>query len=180
MGRTIKYTVRLTSDERKMLFELIDKGRASKEKLNRARILLKADCGEEGENWDDRKISEALYVTEKTVFNTRKSLVEEGLENTIERNIQKNRKKRIIQGEEEAYLVALTCGEPPAGHCKWTLRLLADRMVELEYVEEISHETVRDALKKTKLNLGKKKNGVSLPPIQCRIRLPDGRSLRYL
>ena len=93
--------------------------------------------------------------------------MEEGLENTIERNIQKKRKKRIIQGDEEAYLVALTCGEPPAGHCKWTLRLLADRMVELDYVEEISHETVRDALKKTKLNLGKKKNGASLPnPMQ--------------
>jgi transposase len=167
MGRTVKYIVRLTSDERKMLFELIDKGRASKEKLNRARILLKADCGEEGENWDDRKIAEALYVTEKTVFNTRQSLVEEGLENTIERNIQKKRKKRIIQGDEEAYLIALTCGEPPAGHCKWTLRLLADKMVELEYVEEISHETVRNALKKTKLNLGKKKNGASLPnPMQ--------------
>ena len=102
MGRAIKYTVRLTADERKMLFELIDKGRASKEKLDRARILLKADCGEEGENWDDHKIAEALYVTERTVFNTRQSLVENGLENTIERNIQKKRKKKIIQGEEEA------------------------------------------------------------------------------
>ena len=161
MGRTIKYTVRLTPDERKMLFELIDKGRASKEKLNRARILLKADCGEEGENWDDHKIAEALYVTEKTVFNTRQSFVEDGLENTIERNIQKNRKKKIIQGEEEAYLVALTCGEPPTGHCKWTLRLLADKMVELEYVDRISHVTVGDALKKTKLSLGQKKNGAS-------------------
>lgn len=162
MGRTIKYTVRLTSDERKMLFELIDKGRASKEKLNRARILLKADCGAEGENWGDHKIAEALYVTEMTVFNTRKSFVEDGLEDTIERSIQKKRKKKIIQGEEEAYLIALTCGEPPAGHCKWTLRLLADKMVELEYVEKISHETVRNTLKKTKLNLGKKKNGASL------------------
>ena len=155
MGRAIKYIVRLTVDERKELFALINKGRASKEKLNRARILLKADCGEEGENWSDHKIAEAFYVTEMTVFNTRRSLVEDGLEYAIERNVQKKRKKKIIQGEEEAYLLALTCGEPPVGHCKWTLRLLADKMVELKYVEKISHETVRDALKKMKSNLGK-------------------------
>jgi len=80
----------------------------------------------------------------------------------LDRALQKNRKKKIIQGEEEAYLVALVCGEPPIGHAKWTLRLLADKMVELEYVESISHETVRAALKKTSLSLGKKKNGVSL------------------
>jgi hypothetical protein len=160
MGRTIKYVVRLTPDERKMLFELIEKGKASKEKLDRARILLKADCGEEGENWDDHKIADAFYVTVKTVFNTRQSLLENGLENTVNRNLQKKRKKKIIQGEEEAYLVALACSEPPPGQCKWTLRLLADKMVELEYVDSVSHVTVRDALKKTKLSLGKKKSGV--------------------
>jgi len=161
MGRTIKYTVRLTSDERKMLFELIAKGKANKEKLNRARILLKADCGEEGENWDDHKIADAFYVSQKTVFNTRQSLVEEGLEKTLNRSPQQNRKKRVIQGEEEAYLVALTCSEPPKGFCRWTLRLLANKMVELEYVDAVSHVTVGDALKKTNLNLGKKRNGAS-------------------
>lgn len=161
MGRKIKYVVELIPSERKMLFELIEKGRANKEKLNRARILLKADCGEAGENWNDHQIAEALYVSEKTVFSTRKSLVEEGLSKTLDRAPQQNRRKRIVQGEEEAYLVALACGEPPTGHCRWTLRLLADKMVELEYVDAISHETVRDALKKTKLNLGKKKNGAS-------------------
>lgn len=162
MGRAIKYVVRLTSDERKMLFELIKKGRANKEKLNRARILLKADCGEEGENWDDNKIAEALYVSQKTVFNTRQALVEEGLDKTLDRIPIQKKRKRIIQGEEEAYLIALACSEPPEGHCKWTLRLLADKMVELEYVDSVSHETVRDALKKMKLNLGKKKSGASL------------------
>jgi len=162
MGKPQKYVVHLTSEERKMLFELIQKGRANKEKLNRARILLKADCGEEGENWQDAEIAEALYIPVLTVQRTRQSLVEEGLEKTLDRALQKNRKKKIIQGEEEAYLVALVCGEPPIGHAKWTLRLLADKMVELEYVESISHETVRAALKKTSLSLGKKKNGVSL------------------
>lgn len=163
MGIKEKYNVRLTSDERKELFELIGKGRANKGKLNRARILLKADCGEEGENWNDAKIAEALYVSPSTVRNTRKSLVEEGLEKTLNATIPlKARRKRIIQGEEEAYLVALACSEAPEGRCKWTLRLLADKMVELGYVDEISHVTVRDALKKTKLSLGKKKSGVSL------------------
>jgi transposase len=179
MGRAIKYTVRLTADERKVLFELIEKGKASKEKLDRARILLKADCGAEGENWDDHKIANAFYVSEKTVFNTRQSLVEEGLEKTVNRNLQKNRKKRIIQGEEEAYLVALACSQPPTGHCKWTLRLLANKMVELEYVESVSFVTVRDALKKMKLSLGRKRNG-ALPKIKCRICLSNGRSFRHL
>lgn len=162
MGRRIKYIVRLTCDERKMLLELIKKGSASKEKLNRARILLKCDCGEEGENWTDDKIAEAFYVTERTVFNVRQSLVEEGLDKALNRIPQKKRKNRIIQGEEEAYLVALSCTEPPKGHCKWTLRLLADKMVELEYVDSVSHVTIGDALKKMKLSLGKKKNGVYL------------------
>jgi hypothetical protein len=99
MGPKEKYTVRLTSDERKALFELIAKGRANKGKLNRARILLKADCGEEGENWTDDKIAEALYVSPMTVRNTRKSLVEEGLEKTLNDAIPlKTRRKRIIQG----------------------------------------------------------------------------------
>ncbi len=159
MGSAIKYTVRLTIEERVILFELIEKGRANKEKLNRARILLKADCGDEGEHWDDHAIAEAFYVSEKTVFNTRRSLVEEGLEKTLNRVVQKNRKKRIIQGEEEAYLVAIACSEAPVGHCRWTLRLLADKMVELNYVDSVSHVTIRDALKKMKLSLGKKKSG---------------------
>lgn len=163
MGLQEKYTVRLTSDERKALFELIGKGKANKGKLNRARILLKADSGEEGENWTDDQIAEALYVSAMTVRNTRKSLVEEGLEKTLNNAISlKPRRKRIIQGEEEAHLVALACSEAPEGRGRWTLRLLADKMVELGYVDAVSHTTVQDALKKTKLSLGKKRNGVSL------------------
>lgn len=159
MGRPKKYIVRLIPDERKFLFELIDKGKASKEKLKRARILLKADCGEEGENWNDKDIAEAFYTTELTVQRTRQALVEEGFENALNRKAQQNRKKRIIQGEEEAYLVALACSQPPSGYSQWSLRLLADKMVELEYVEATSHETIRGVLKKMKLNLGRRKNG---------------------
>jgi hypothetical protein len=161
MGRRIKYVVRLTFDERQMLLELIEKSRANKEKLNRARILLKADCGENGENWDDHKIAEAFYISEKTVLNTRRSLIEDGFETAVNRALPQRKKRRIIQGEEEAHLIALACSEPPEGRCKWTLRLLADKMVELKYVDSVSHVTIRDALKKTKLSLGKKRNGAS-------------------
>ena len=158
-----KYKVVLSSDERKMLLNLINQGKANKEKLNRARILLKADCGEEGEHWEDKQIAEAFYVSKMTVDRTRKSLVEEGLEATLNRKPHKDTRRRIIQGEEEAYLVALTCGEPPAGQSRWTLRLLADEMIKLEYVDTISHETVRTALKKTNLSLGSEKSGVFRP-----------------
>jgi transposase len=155
---TQKYIVRLSTDERKNLFEVIKKGTASKEKLNRARILLKADCGEEGENWKDPQIAEAFYVSIKTVERVRKSLVEEGFEGTLCRKLPPLR-KRIIQGEEEAYLIALACGEPPEGRAKWTLSILADKMVECKYVEAVSRDTIGRALKKMNLNHGKKKNG---------------------
>lgn len=155
-----KYVVKLSPEERKSLFKLIDEGKGGKEKLNRARILLKADIGELGEGWTDSDIAEALYVGLSTVERTRRSLVEEGLESTISRQCSSVPKKRIINGDEEAYLIALACSTPPEGHSSWTLRMLADRMIELKYVETVSHETIREALKKTNLSLGKKKSGV--------------------
>ena len=90
---------------------------------------------------------------------TRKSLVEYGFEATINRQAPLVKRKRIIEGEEEAHLIALVCGPPPEGHCSWSLRMLADKMVELEYVPTVSHETVRKALKKMNSSLGKKKSG---------------------
>jgi len=155
---TQRYIVRLSSNERKTLFELIRKGTASKEKQNRARILLKADCGEEGEHWTDPQVAEALYVSIKTVERVRKSLVEEGFENTLTRKMPPAR-NRIIQGQEEAYLIAIACTEPPEGQARWTLSLLADKMVECKYVDSVSRDTVGRALKKTNLSLGKKRNG---------------------
>lgn len=155
-----KYIVRLSADERKVLFQLLQEGSVSKEKQNRARILLKADCGEEGEHWKDPQIAEAFYVSVKTVERVRKSLVEEGFEDTINRKLLPHgNRQKIIKGEEEAYLIALTCSEPPEGHAKWTLSLLADRMVECKYVESVSTNTIGRALKKMNLNPGKKKNG---------------------
>jgi hypothetical protein len=154
-----KYVVRLSVEEREYLFNVVNAGKGGKEKLNRARILLKADIGEAGESWRDSEIAEALYVGLRTVERTRQSLVEEGLESTINRQLPTVKRKRIIEGDEEAHLIALACSAPPEGNCSWTLRLLADRMVELGYVEAVSHETIREALKKTNLNLGKKKSG---------------------
>lgn len=106
MGRPQKYVVRLTSDERKMLFELIAKGKASKEKLNRARILLKADCGEEGENWEDQKTADAFYVSILTVQRTRQSLVEEGLEDTLNRQPPKPLKD-VLCTEKKKLILSL-------------------------------------------------------------------------
>lgn len=157
---TQKYIVRLSAEERRRLFELLEKGNASKEKQNRARILLKADCGDEGENWKDPQIAEAFYVSIKTVERIRKSLVEDGFEETINRKMPPHgNRERIIKGEEEAYLIALTCSEPPEGQARWTLSLLADKMVQCKYVDSVSRVTIGRALKKMNLNPGKKKNG---------------------
>lgn len=143
-----KYIVRLTDGEREELTALVSKGKAAARKLTRARVLLKADAG--GPAWTDEKIAEALDVGRRTVENVRKRLVKEGLEAAL------NRKKRcrpprekILDGEKEAKLIALACGEPPEGRKRWTLRLLSDKLVELDIVEAVSYETVRRTLKKT-------------------------------
>ena len=154
-----KHIVRLSLEEREYLFKVIADGKAGKEKLNRARILLKADIGEQGEGWMDAEIAEAFYVGLKTVARTRRSFLEEGLEETVNRQPQKGTRRRIINGEEEAYLIAIACGTPPDGHCRWTLRMLANRMVELNYVDTVSSDTIRRTLKKTNLSRGKKRNG---------------------
>ena len=118
--------------------------------FTRARILLKADVGKGGPGWPDEKIAEALDVTVQTIERVRKQLVEEGLEAVLSRRkyIQKVSRKKL-DGDAEAHLIALACSESPEGYARWSLRLLADRMVELGYVGSISHEAVRRVLKKT-------------------------------
>jgi transposase len=117
--------------------------------------LLKADQSDNGPGWSDEKISEALDVTVQTIERVRKQLVEEGFEAVLSRRkyTQKVSRKKI-DGDVEAHLVALSCSEPPEGRARWTLRLLADSIVELGYVESISHEAVRQTLKKMSLNHG--------------------------
>lgn len=140
-----KYIVELTPDEREELETLISSGEASARKLTRARILLKAD-----EDWTDAAISEALDVGTATVERVRKRFVEWGGIAAINRRKPRRRYERKIDGDAEARLIALTCSTPPEGRKRWSLRLLADRLVTLEAVdiESVSHETVRRVLKK--------------------------------
>jgi len=123
--------------------------------FTRGRILLKADQSDNGPGWSDERISEALDVTVQTIERVRKQLVEEGFDAVLSRReyTQKVSRKKI-DGDIEAHLVALSCSKPPEGRARWTLRLLADSIVELGYVESISHEAVRQTLKKTNLNHG--------------------------
>ena len=145
-----KYIVRLSEEERKSLKSLISSGKGPARMFSRARILLKADIGEDGPGWRDDKISEALDVTVQTVERVRKQLVEEGLEAVLRRRkyTQKVSRKKV-DGDVEAHLIALSCSKAPEGYSRWSLRLLADKMVELGYIESISYEAVRRTLKKT-------------------------------
>lgn len=156
-----KYRVELTIEERTELKELLKKDRLGQEKRGRIQILLKADEGEEGGNWSNKKIIEAYDVSARKVERTKKQFVEEGLEATVNRKPHLRTREKKIQGEEEAQLIAICCSEPPEGRSSWTLKLLADEMVRLEYVDSLSTETVRRTLKKMNSSLGKKKNGVS-------------------
>jgi Homeodomain-like domain len=142
-----KYIVRLSNEERRQLTELTSKGKAAAYKIRHAHILLKADA--DGSAWTDAKIAESFSVSVNTVLGVRQRLVEQGLEVALNRKQQDHPSRApLLDGAGEARLIALRCSEPPAGHVRWTLRLLADQAVALEIVEAISHETVRQALKK--------------------------------
>ena len=143
-----KFVVRLSVEERHQLESLVAKGKGAARKLTRARILLKADCSELGSAWSDEQISDALDLGPITVHRVRRSFVEGGLEGVLVRR-SLPRRRRMLDGEQEAHLIALACGSPPVGRRRWTLRLLADRMVELGHVGQVSHETIRRMLKKT-------------------------------
>lgn len=143
-----KFIVRLSVEERYQLEALIARGKSAARKLTRARILLKADCSDLGPAWSDEQISVALEVGPITVHRVRRAFVEGGLEGVLVRR-PVPRRPRMLDGEHEAHLIALACGSPPAGRRRWTLRLLADRMVELGHVGSVSHETIRRTLQKT-------------------------------
>lgn len=143
-----KYIVRLSDEDRAQLPELTRKGQAAAYKIRHAHILLKADA--DGPAWTDTKIAVSFSVSVNTVRGVRQRWVEQGLEAALNRKKQKRPSRPArLDGEAEARLIALRCGEPPAGHARWPLRLLADQAVALDIVEAISHETVRQALKKT-------------------------------
>ncbi|MBI4713181.1 MAG: helix-turn-helix domain-containing protein [Planctomycetes bacterium] len=148
------YMVDLTEEERQRLQGLIASGKTAARKLTHARILLKADRSPSGPNWPDWQISQALDVGRVTVERVRKRFIAEGLESALNRDKPQRVYQRKIDGKGEAHLVAVVCSPAPEGYQRWTLQLLADRLVELGYVDSISYETVRRTLKKTSSSLG--------------------------
>jgi transposase len=145
-----KYIVTLTADERQALHGLIAAGTAAALKLARARILLQADADDGGPAWPDHRIAEALAVSTATIERVRQRFVERGLEAALVRTPQdRPSRQRTLDGRAEARLIALACSAPPDGRQEWTMRMRADKLVELEVVPTVSDETVRRALKKT-------------------------------
>jgi transposase len=147
-----KYLVTLTAEERQGLTALVSAGKRSALTVTRARVLLKADQADGGPAWEDAEIAQALDCGLRTVERVRQRFVERGLEQALGRKPQdRPSRERKFDGAAEARLIALACSQPPVGRARWTLKLLADRLVELEVVESVSDETVRRTLKKTTL-----------------------------
>lgn len=144
-----KYIVELSADDRQRCLDLIRAGTSHTRTVMHARVLLKSDSGPEGPGWTDAAIAEAVEVSPTTVAKIRQRFVSEGLEATLAHYRGPNREyPRKLDGRQEAYLLALAHSAPPEGHSRWSLRLLADKMVELEYVDSLSHMTVSRTLKK--------------------------------
>ena len=150
-----KFSVRLKPEERDQLEHMIRAGKSSARATTRARVLLKTD-----EGWSAPRVAQALDVCEGTVFRLKRRFAEDGLEGALKDRVQAHRYPKLDE-RAEAHLIALACSPAPEGHDHWELRLLADRMVELEVVEFLSHETVRLHLEKTPSNRGRRKSGVS-------------------
>ncbi len=149
------YRVDLTQSEREQLLDIARKGKSPARKVKRSLILCKAD-----EGLTDQQISQALLVSPSTVSRVRRRFVEEGLESALKERARPGQRRKL-DGKQEAHLVAVACTPAPEGRAHWTLRLLADQVVALEFADSISPETVRQVLKKTNLNRGRRRNGVS-------------------
>ncbi len=159
MGRKAKYVVRLEPAERQQLLDLVRTGRRSAAVLTHARILLQADAGDRGPGLDDAAVAAATEASLSTVYRVRQAFVEDGLDDALQRKKPTGRQYRKLDGQQEARLVALACSQPPAGRSRWTLKLLADKLVELAVVEGISPECVRTTLKKTPCGPGGRGSG---------------------
>jgi transposase len=155
-----RYVVELTREEREQLEALLKQERPAAKKRMRAQVLLKVDEGEDGPGWSHAQAADAFDVHVNTVTSVAKKLIEDGLEAAISRkkHVRPGR-DTVITGDVEKTLVALASGKPPKGHAQWTLRLLADRLVELEAADTVCHETVRKALKKTGLRYTRSRDG---------------------
>jgi len=158
----IKYRLSLTSEERNELKAIVAKGKHRSQKVLNALILLNCDENvEKPRRLREQDIADVLQVSAMKIHRIKKRFLEEGLEIALEGHKGQRVYERKADGEFEAHLVALSCSEPPPGHARWSLRLLADKVVELQYIDSVSYETVRRVLKKTKLNLGRRLDGSS-------------------
>ncbi len=145
-----KHSITLSPEQRGELEKLIQSGTVPARSIMHAHIMLKADTSSQGPLWSDRQIEQAFGVSYQTIFRTRKRFVEQGMQQALHRKPQGKRpEKQKLDGVQEAHIIAVLCHEKPPGRVRWTLRLLAKRVVELEIVTSVSHETVRDLLKKT-------------------------------
>lgn len=149
-----RYKVTLTKTEREYLQSIISKGSHSSQKFRNSYILLNTDEGEYSEKLTNSRICEALKVAMRTIDRVKKKFVEEGIDSVLERKKGIRVYEKKADGDFEAHLVSLACSQAPEGFSRWSLRLLSEKMVELNYVDCVSHETVRKVLKKTNLNLG--------------------------
>lgn len=156
-----KYVLKLSAEEREIFEEVIANSRTPGWKILRARALLKCDQGVQGPAWSDARIAEALECTVNSLENWRKQAVLQGPLSLLERKPYQQWKEPKLDGEKEARLTALACSPAPPGHARWTLRLLAEHLVKLDVVDSISHETVRQVLKKTNCSRGEKRCGAS-------------------
>jgi len=150
----IRYKVTLTQEERTELSGILKKGKHTSLEFRNACILLNSDASEYGEKVSNDSIAQMLNISTKTVERLKQRFVEDGFEACLNRRPYPEVTSIKADGDFEAHLIALSCSEAPKGYARWSLRLLADKMVELKYVESVSHETVRQKLKKTKLNRG--------------------------
>ena len=155
-----KYIVTLTKEERELLHGLASKGEHKSQKILNALILLGCDVGDFQTNRStNEEIAKVLNISMKKIDRVKKRFVEEGFDIALDKRKADRIYTRKADGDFEAHLIALSCGDPPEGFSRWSLRLLADKAVELEYVDSISHEAVRRILKKTNSSLGSKKGG---------------------
>ncbi len=151
----VHYKVTLTKTEREELKAIIGKGKHSSLQYRNACILLNCDAGKHGQKISNEQIAQVLQLHSKTVERLKQRFVEEGYDACIDRKPYPVKEKLKADGDFEAHLIAISCSKTPSGYARWSLRMLADKMVELKYVESISHETVRQVLKKTNLSHGK-------------------------
>ena len=155
----VRYKVTLTKEEHEQLIKVMSKGKHSSQQYRNACILINSDESPYGQKLSNEQIAQVLQINTKTVERVKQRFVEEGFDECMDRKPYPKKGPIKTDGDFEAHLIALSCSQAPEGYARWSLRLLADKMVELKYADSISHETVRQVLKKTKSNRGESKVG---------------------